>query len=79
MGRGAISQPAFMRRQSRFGPPEDFAALVQACHEAGLGVILDWVPGHFPDEPHGLANSDGTALCRTRRTGGRDGTSIGTR
>ena len=42
---------------SRFGTPADFAALVDACHHAGLAVILDWVPGHFPDDPHGLAGS----------------------
>ena len=47
---------------SRFGTPEDFSALVEACHRAGLGVLLDWVPGHFPDDPHGLAQFDGTAL-----------------
>ncbi|MEJ2432475.1 MAG: 1,4-alpha-glucan branching protein GlgB [Pseudolabrys sp.] len=47
---------------SRFGPPEDFAHLVDALHKAGLGVLLDWVPGHFPDDPHGLARFDGTAL-----------------
>ena len=47
---------------SRFGTPADFAALVDACHRAGLGVILDWVPGHFPDDPHGLGQFDGTAL-----------------
>jgi 1,4-alpha-glucan branching enzyme len=47
---------------SRFGSPDDFAALVEACHRAGLGVILDWVPGHFPDDAHGLACFDGTAL-----------------
>ena len=47
---------------SRFGSPADFAALVDACHRAGLGVILDWVPGHFPDDAHGLAQFDGTAL-----------------
>lgn len=47
---------------SRFGSPEDFCALVDACHAAGIGVILDWVPGHFPDDPHGLGNFDGTAL-----------------
>ena len=47
---------------SRFGSPQDFAGLVDACHRAGLGVLLDWVPGHFPDDPHGLAQFDGTAL-----------------
>jgi 1,4-alpha-glucan branching enzyme len=47
---------------SRFGTPEDFGAFVDACHRAGLTVILDWVPGHFPDDPHGLGNFDGTAL-----------------
>lgn len=47
---------------SRFGTPDDFAALVDACHRAGLGVLLDWVPGHFPDDPHGLSDFDGTAL-----------------
>ncbi|WP_438277779.1 1,4-alpha-glucan branching protein GlgB [Nitrobacter sp.] len=47
---------------SRFGPPEDFAYLVDACHRAGLGVLLDWVPGHFPDDPHGLGRFDGTSL-----------------
>ena len=47
---------------SRFGSPADFAALIDACHRAGLAVILDWVPGHFPDDPHGLGNFNGTAL-----------------
>jgi 1,4-alpha-glucan branching enzyme len=47
---------------SRFGPPQDFAALVDACHREGLGVMLDWVPGHFPDDPHGLGRFDGTAF-----------------
>ncbi len=47
---------------SRFGSPADFVALVDALHKAGLGVLLDWVPGHFPDDPHGLARFDGTAL-----------------
>lgn len=45
-----------------FGPPEHFARLVERCHEAGLGVILDWVPAHFPTDAHGLARFDGTAL-----------------
>ncbi|MBB5048241.1 1,4-alpha-glucan branching enzyme [Rhodopseudomonas rhenobacensis] len=47
---------------SRFGSPEDFVALIDACHRENIGVLLDWVPGHFPDDPHGLANFDGTAL-----------------
>ncbi|MBC9178296.1 1,4-alpha-glucan branching protein GlgB [Pseudoroseomonas ludipueritiae] len=45
-----------------FGPPEHFARMVQRCHEAGLGVILDWVPAHFPSDQHGLAMFDGTPL-----------------
>jgi 1,4-alpha-glucan branching enzyme len=47
---------------SRFGAPHDFMAFVDACHQAGLGVILDWVPSHFPDDPHGLSWFDGTHL-----------------
>jgi 1,4-alpha-glucan branching enzyme len=47
---------------SRFGSPADFAKLIDACHQAELGVLLDWVPGHFPDDPHGLAQFDGTAV-----------------
>lgn len=46
----------------RFGPPHEFRDLVEAAHKAGLGVILDWVPGHFPSDPHGLAQFDGTHL-----------------
>jgi 1,4-alpha-glucan branching enzyme len=47
---------------SRFGDPEGFARLVKSAHEAGLGVILDWVPAHFPSDAHGLAQFDGTHL-----------------
>jgi 1,4-alpha-glucan branching enzyme len=47
---------------SRFGTPDDFKAFVDALHGAGVGVILDWVPAHFPRDPHGLSYYDGTAL-----------------
>ena len=47
---------------SRFGSAEDFQAFVDAAHEAGLGVILDWVPAHFPTDSHGLGRFDGTHL-----------------
>ncbi|MCC5993190.1 MAG: 1,4-alpha-glucan branching protein GlgB [Rhodobacteraceae bacterium] len=46
----------------RFGPPHEFRDLIDAAHRAGLGVILDWVPGHFPSDAHGLAQFDGTHL-----------------
>ncbi len=47
---------------SRFGSPEDFAYFVDRAHDAGLGVLLDWVPGHFPTDAHGLGTFDGTHL-----------------
>ncbi|MGP6089000.1 1,4-alpha-glucan branching protein GlgB [Antarctobacter jejuensis] len=47
---------------ARFGTPEDFRALVEATHAADMGLIIDWVPGHFPTDIHGLAQFDGTAL-----------------
>lgn len=47
---------------ARFGPWEAFDRFVDACHAKGLGVLLDWVPAHFPMDAHGLAQFDGTAL-----------------
>lgn len=47
---------------SRHGTPDEFRAFVDRCHQVGIGVLLDWVPGHFPRDTHALARYDGTAL-----------------
>ena len=51
---------------ARYGSPESFVRFVDAAHRAGIGIILDWVPAHFPTDPHGLARFDGTPLYEHR-------------
>jgi 1,4-alpha-glucan branching enzyme len=52
----------FYAPTARYGTPDDLRFFIDACHQAGLGVLLDWVPAHFPADAHALARFDGTAL-----------------
>lgn len=52
----------YFAASSRFGSPDDLSFFIDSCHQAGIGVLLDWVPAHFPQDSFALAHFDGTAL-----------------
>ncbi len=62
---------------SRYGAPDDLRHFVDACHQADIGVILDWVPGHFPQDDWALGPLRRHRAVRTRRSAPRDAPGLG--
>jgi 1,4-alpha-glucan branching enzyme len=73
-----LPDPRPVRAHARFGPPDGLARFVEACHARGIGVLLDWVPAHFPSDAHGLARFDGRR-CTNTPTRAKASTATGTR